>query len=95
LYVDDAVDAFVRVAGAAGTGLRLNLGTGVETTDLELHRAVAAAIGGAAEPMFAPPRLGDLPQMVVDSAAATRELGWRAQIGLKEGLVRTVESLRA
>jgi UDP-glucose 4-epimerase len=95
LYVDDAVDAFVRAAGAAGTGLRLNLGTGVETTDLELHRAVAAAVGGAAEPMFAPPRLGDLPQMVVDSAAANRELGWRAQVGLKEGLVRTVESLRA
>jgi UDP-glucose 4-epimerase len=95
LYVDDAVDAFVRAAGAAGSGLRLNVATGVETTDLELHRAVAAAVGGAAEPSFAPPRLGDLPHMVVDSSAATRELGWRAQVGLKEGLVRTVESLRA
>jgi UDP-glucose 4-epimerase len=97
LYVTDAVDALVRALppGTAATGLRLNVGTGVATSDLELNRAVAAAVGGAPPPDVAPQRLGDLPHMVVDAALARRLLGWRPRVTLREGVARTVAALRA
>jgi UDP-glucose 4-epimerase len=105
LYVADAVDAFVRTAGPAGVavpsgrlpaaaGRRILIGTGVAVTDLELNRAVAEAVGGAPEPEYAPPRLGDLPAMVVDAGAATEMLGWRPRTPLAEGLARTVAAMR-
>lgn len=95
LYVADAVDGFVRAADPAADGLRLNLGTGVGVTDLELHRAVADAVGTNAQPQIAPPRLGDLRAMVVDASEADRVLGWRPRTTLAEGLARTVEALAA
>jgi UDP-glucose 4-epimerase len=94
LYVADAVDAFVRACGPVASGQRLNLGTGVGVTDLELNRAVAQAAGGAPEPEFAPPRLGDLPHMVVDASMAADVLGWSPRTPLAEGIARTVEAMR-
>lgn len=58
VYVDDVVDAFIRAAGPDSSGLRFNIGTGVETSDRALHSAVAATVGVADDPTFAPPRLG-------------------------------------
>src|SRR6185369_146637 len=37
VFVDDVVDAFVRASGEAGSGLRFNAGTGVETSTRALH----------------------------------------------------------
>ena len=44
VYVDDAVDAFVRAADR-GSGLLCNIGTGVETSVNELYDAMATAAG--------------------------------------------------
>jgi len=94
VYVDDVVEAFVLSAQRPGGGQRFNIATGVATTDLDLHRTIAKAVGGAPEPEFAPARLGDLPHMVVDSSAAQRELGWAPRVSLAEGLARTVAAIR-
>lgn len=45
VYVDDVVSAFVAAAGPVGSGMRFNIGTGVETSDRELNRLVARATG--------------------------------------------------
>ena len=94
VYIDDVVDAFLRASGNAGSGQRFNIGTGVETTDRELHRMVAAAVGAADAPRFAPPRVGDLARSCLDPHKAEVELGWRARVGLAEGVARTVEYFR-
>ncbi len=101
VYVADVVDAFVRAAaagsvtaGSVAAGRRILIGTGEAVTDLELNRAVAAAVGGAPEPQRAPTRLGDLPAMVVDAGAAAEVLGWRPRTPLAEGLRHTVAALR-
>ena len=51
VFVDDVVDAFVR-ATEKGGGLLMNIGTGVETSVLELYDAMARLTGyaGAAQP---------------------------------------------
>ncbi|OBK20959.1 UDP-glucose 4-epimerase [Mycobacterium asiaticum] len=94
VFVDDVVDAFVKASGNAGGGQRFNVGTGVETSDRQLHSSVAAAVGGPDDPEFFPPRLGDLKRSCLDIGLAAEVLGWRPQVGLDEGVRRTVEFFR-
>ena len=94
VFVDDVVDAFIKASGSAGGGQRFNVGTGVETSDRQLHSAVAAAVGAPDDPEFHPPRLGDLKRSCLDIGLAERVLGWRPQVALDEGIRRTVEYFR-
>jgi UDP-glucose 4-epimerase len=94
VFVDDVVEAFVRASGPAGGGQRFNVGTGVETSDRQLHSAVAAAVGAHDDPEFYPPRLGDLERSCLDIGLAERVLGWRPQVKLDDGVRRTVEYFR-
>jgi nucleoside-diphosphate-sugar epimerase len=94
VYVLDVVDAFVRATGQAGGGRRFNVGTGLQTTDRELHTLVAEAVGAPDDPQVAPPRLGDLPAMAVDPAETGEVLGWAPRVTLREGLAATAEWAR-
>jgi UDP-glucose 4-epimerase len=96
VYVDDVVDAFV-AAGARpeAAGQRLNIGTGVETSILELYQALREVTGHGPEPTFAPERLGELQRNVLDPSRARQVLGWQARTPLKEGLTRTWDWLTA
>ncbi len=94
VFVDDVVDAFVRASGSSGGGQRFNVGTSVETSDRELHTAVAAAAGAPDDPQFAPARLGDLERSCLDVRKAEMVLGWRPRVPLAEGVQRTVDYFR-
>ncbi|MDX1889831.1 NAD-dependent epimerase/dehydratase family protein [Mycolicibacterium sp. 050158] len=94
VFVDDVVDAFVRAGGEAGSGLRFNVGTGVETSTRELHTAVAAAAGAPDEPEMHPPRLGDLRRSCLDNGRAGEVLGWSPRVGLTDGIAKTVQFFR-
>ncbi|NOY56162.1 MAG: NAD-dependent epimerase/dehydratase family protein [Actinobacteria bacterium] len=93
VFVADAVDACVR-AGGAGGGRLLNIGTGVETSVIELFRMLADIIGFDQNPVFGDPRPGDIARSVVDASAASKYLGWRAWTSMEQGLRQTVESFR-
>ena len=95
VYVADVVEALIAAAGRPGDGRRFNIGTGQPTTDLQLHRLVAEAAGSTAEPEFAPARLGDLREMVLDASAAREALGWSPRTPLPEGIKLTVDAFRA
>src|ERR687898_133044 len=58
VYVDDVVDAFVRAA-TRGSGLLLNVGTGVETSVNQLYAAMAGAAGVDRPAAYAPLRTGE------------------------------------
>src|SRR5207248_8031400 len=53
LYVDDAVDAFVR-ATERGGGLLMNIGTGAETSVVDLYGLMAGFADFRTGPRFAP-----------------------------------------
>jgi UDP-glucose 4-epimerase len=89
VYVDDVVDGFVR-ATERGGGLLVNIGTGVQTSNHELYRAVAAAVGVDAEPSWGPPRPGDVLHSALDPGRAAIQLGWRPWTSLADGLSLTV-----
>jgi UDP-glucose 4-epimerase len=94
VFVDDVVDSFVKASGGLGGGQRFNIGTGIETSDRQLHSAVAEAVGGPDDPEFHPPRLGDLKRSCLDIGLAERVLGWRPKVQLDDGVRRTVEYFR-
>jgi UDP-glucose 4-epimerase len=94
VYVGDVADAFLAAAGADSTGI-YNVGTGVETAVLELHRLCAKTAGREQEPDFAAARPGDVRRSVLDPGRTERELGWRAPTTLRDGLTRTWDWARA
>lgn len=95
VYVGDVAEAFYQAALHPGNGRRYNIGTGVETSDRELHALVAEAAGSGQDPEDAPARLGDLKRSALDSSLAQEALGWSPQVPLREGIERTVDFFRA
>jgi UDP-glucose 4-epimerase len=90
VFVEDVVDAFV--AGGEhpdAPGARVNIGTGVETSVLELYDALRAVAGFGGEPEFAPARPGELGRIALDCAEAARVLDWTPKADLADGLART------
>ena len=93
IYVGDVVAAALAAADG-GASEPLNIGTGLETDVLELVRLLGDLEGAEGfEPEFAPPRTGEVQRIAIDPARAERELGWRAAVGLAEGLRLTLGSL--
>ncbi len=93
IYVGDVVAAALAAGESDATGA-INIGTGIETNVLELIEALKNLSGNDSfEPEFAPERTGEVQAISVDTARAERELGWRAEIGLDEGLRITLDSL--
>ncbi|HEX4931012.1 MAG TPA: NAD-dependent epimerase/dehydratase family protein [Gaiellaceae bacterium] len=92
VYVGDVVAAVLAATTAEG-GI-FNIGTGVETTVNELFRLCARTLGVDAEARHVAARAGDARKSVLDVAHAERELDWRPQVTLDEGLRRTWESIR-
>jgi UDP-glucose 4-epimerase len=88
VYVGDVVSACLAAAGADATGA-VNIGVGVETSVLELVRALGV------EAALAPARTGEVARSCLDVTRAAEVLGWRAEVGLEEGLERTVAAVQA
>jgi UDP-glucose 4-epimerase len=93
IYVGDVVAAALAAAESQASGA-FNVGTGIETDVLELV-ARLAELGGAAgfDSVLAPARTGEVQRIAIDPAKAERELGWRAETGLDQGLRVTLESV--
>jgi UDP-glucose 4-epimerase len=85
VYVGDVARAFTAAADTACPGI-WNIGTGRETTVLELAAAIGEAAGRPAAPVFAAARPGELLRSAVAPTLAAAELGWRPRIALADGI---------
>jgi UDP-glucose 4-epimerase len=94
VYVGDVADAFLLAAGTAGDRRRYNIGTGIQTSDRDLHTIIAKTIGAPDVPESGPARLGDLRESAIDPTRAGRELGWTPTSDLVVGIGATVEFYR-
>jgi len=91
VYIADVVRATLAAAGHAG-GV-FNIGTGVETSVNDLHAACRRVTGYDREPRYVPARPGDALRSAVDPSLAARELGWRPEHELDEGLRLTWDAV--
>ena len=87
VFVGDVVGAML--AAADRDGGVFNVGTGVETSVLELYEAIQRVSRIERDPEFAEVRLGELQRSVLDISFAERELGWRPEHSLEDGLAET------
>ncbi|MFQ5966371.1 MAG: NAD-dependent epimerase/dehydratase family protein [Acidimicrobiia bacterium] len=93
VFIDDVVDAFARAMNL-GDGLLFNIGTGVETSVVDLYDLVARHCKFSQPPMYDEPKPGDLQRSVVDPSRAARHLGWKAWTTLDDGIRQTVDWFR-
>ena len=94
IYVDDVVAAFLS-ASLTPAGGTYNIGTGTETSVLELGQRIATSCGAHFEPRFAPARPGEVQRIAIDPGLARQALGWSAAHDLDRGLERTASSFRS
>ena len=87
VYVRDVTAATIAALDADG-GV-FNVGTGVETSVVELYDAVRRVTGVNREAQQADPRPGEILRSVLDVSRANRDLGWRPQHDLEGGLAET------
>lgn len=93
LYVDDAVEAFVRAASLDGLhGAIVNLGHGVAHSISAVASEICTMAGrpGCVEVGALPDRSPDPVHLVTTTDTARQTLAWKPEIGLREGLERTV-----
>jgi UDP-glucose 4-epimerase len=93
VYVGDVVEAFVAAAGSDATGA-YNIGTGVETSVLDLGERLARSFDREFDPEMAPPRPGEVQRISISSALARERLGWSAATELDRGVELTADSFR-
>jgi NAD dependent epimerase/dehydratase len=98
-YVADTVDGFVRMACAGlAPGTTVHLGTGTAVSIAQLFAACRRVTGSLAEPVVDEQRVrpsgSEVEVLLSDPALAGRLLGWKAEVGLEEGLARTAAWLR-
>jgi len=91
VYAGDVARATLAAVGKRGV---FNVGTGIETSVLELYELCRKVAGSELEADHAEARLGELQRSVLDVTRAERELGWRPEVGLEDGLQRTWDSLQ-
>ena len=87
VYAGDVARA--TLAAADREGGVFNIGTGRETSVLELYDLCRTVSGADVEAERAPERVGELGRSVLDVSLAARELGWRPERALDEGLAAT------
>ncbi len=93
LYVGDVARANL-LALNSGECREYNLGTTSGTSVNQLFQELQNLTGYPRNPHYGPPQQGEVFKIALDSEAARRDLDWTAQVGLPEGLARTVESFR-
>ena len=94
IYVDDVIDGFLAIAAAPGIdGCSLDLGTGqVHTLRRVVERIwTITRAQGRVLPGALPYRPGDVMHLAADADRTARLTGWRAGVGLDQGLRRTIE----
>jgi len=90
VYVGDVVRALVVASGKSGT---FNIATGVETDVMTVWNVLREVAGSQVEPQLADLRAGELKHSCLDTRLAAKELGWRAEVPIEEGLRLTYDAL--
>ena len=93
LFVDDLADAmvfFMKNRGAEEIGSFVNIGLGEDISIRDLAGAIKDIVGYSGKVIFDPTKPDGMPRKLMDVSRAT-QLGWRAKVGIVDGLKLTYQ----
>ena len=96
-YVEDVTALCLKAAEAPAavvSGKVYNAGNGERFTLNQVWRQLCALEGVSIEPLYGPPRAGDVRHSLADTTAARRDLGHDPQFSFEQGLRRTLKWYR-
>ncbi|WP_155374581.1 NAD-dependent epimerase/dehydratase family protein [Catellatospora vulcania] len=88
VYVADVVEALVKAGRVEMPGV-WNIGTGIESSLLDLLSAFSVLAGRAVKPVFRPARRGEARRSCLAIEAARRDLAYRPVADVSEGVRKT------
>lgn len=90
-YVDNVVAANLLASSRSSVSpITCNAACGSRYSLLELLQTICDSAGRQVDPIFAPPRAGDIRHSLADISVARRELGYEVVVPFREGIDRTV-----
>lgn len=95
IYVGDVAVANIKAALSTkcGHGESINIGTGKETSLLQLIEALNAATGRNITPEFKPSREGDIPRSLADVSMAKKLLDFSADTKFSDGIKQLADAI--
>jgi UDP-glucose 4-epimerase len=88
VHVSDVVRANLLAVGRPGFRT-YNVGTGTETSVVDLYRELASAVGTSLEAVHGPCKAGEQQRSVINARLIRSELGWPDPLPLRGGIART------
>jgi UDP-glucose 4-epimerase len=96
VFTEDIARANLLAATSDATDEVFNIGSGTETSLTELAYTLLGVMGSNLPLEYGPPRgVNAVTRRLADVSLAAERLGWRAEVGLEEGLKRLVSWWRA
>ena len=86
IHVDDIVDAALKLSDYRGSEKVFNIGSGNGVSLNELLAEIVSISGQEAKVNYLSARKIDVPVSVLDISKASRELDWRPQVSLRDGV---------
>ncbi|MGB0597261.1 MAG: GDP-L-fucose synthase family protein [Rubripirellula sp.] len=94
IHVDDAVDGMLHLFQVSASGEIVNLGSGKDVSILELAQVISTEAGFNGQILWDTSRPDGMLRKCTD-VSRLNELGFQANISLREGIRRTIDEYRA
>ena len=94
VFVEDVVKANLLALRPGVKGI-YNVGTGIETDVVQIYQGIGSALGIQEPPRHGPAKSGEQRRSVISFEKINRELGWKPEVPLAEGLKKTVEFFKS
>jgi UDP-glucose 4-epimerase len=92
IHVSDVAKAFMAVSNYDRVGT-WNIGTGIETSVLDIVRMIEDLTGEPVVPRYLPARPGEMHRSAIDAQRARNDLDWLPAVSFKAGLASVYEWL--
>ena len=93
IYVKDVVSALIKSSKIEENHF-LNIGTGIETSVNDLANSMKIQFKSEINPIYKPPREGELNRSVLNNTKAKKELNWKPEYSLDDGMKQVFNWLR-
>ena len=93
IFVKDVVSALIK-ASSIDENHFLNIGTGVETSVNDLANSMKIQFKSEINPIYKPAREGELNRSVLNNTKAKKELNWKPEYSLDDGMKQVFKWLQ-